>query len=80
MALEQLISNFDTTLDRSYIINKNMIANVLHAFTDLVEAVEDLPRDKPLPPSIPPLSNNNHTILERLSAIKKQLNRIQTTC
>ena len=49
---------------------------MLYVFTNLVEIIKDLSRDKLLLPSIPPLSNNNDTILERLSAIEKQLNRI----
>ena len=53
---------------------------MLHTFTDLAEAIDDLPRDKFPSSSTPPPSEDNKKILERLGAIEKQLNRIQTTC
>jgi hypothetical protein len=71
LALEQLINVSETTPSGSFIITEAVVANVLHAFTDLAEAIDDLPGDKPPLPPIPPVSNNNHFL--------RQLHRIHAT-
>lgn len=75
-ALEDFISSSKTTKIGSFIVKKEVFANVLHSFANLEEAVDDLLRDKTPPPSAPPADNSNK-VLERLDAIEKQIQRIQ---
>ena len=78
LALEQLVSNSESTPDGSYIVAKDVIANVLHAFTDLADAVDSITRDKSLTTSTP-LSNDITKVLDRLGEIEKQIHRMQST-
>ena len=66
---EQLIAGSDTTLEGSYIIERERMADVLHSLTDLFEAINAREGDK-----VPPLETPNaliQQVLERLGAIEK---------
>jgi hypothetical protein len=75
-ALEKFINSSKTTKNGSFIVKKEVFADVLHSFANLEEVIDNLPGDKSPPPSTPP-TDNNKKILERLDAIEKQIQRIQ---
>ena len=70
-AFEQLIGCSETTPDGSYIIKKDVVANALHAFTELAEAVKNTAIDRIPPSPTSPSSSNSQKILERLELIEK---------
>jgi hypothetical protein len=73
---EQVIAYSDTTPEGAYIIEREAMANVLHSLTDLFEAIDDREGDKT--PSPRPSQASFKQVLDRLSAIEKQIQRIQT--
>ena len=75
LALERFIESSTTTKKGSFIVKKDVFANVLHAFANLEEVLDDLPGDKPPQPSNHPSINDK--VLERLTAIEKEIQRIQ---
>ena len=74
-ALNNLISSPKTTKTGSMIVKEAVLGNVLHAFTNLAEAIDDLPGDKSSSSSTHPSDNNK--VLERLTAIEKQINNLR---
>jgi hypothetical protein len=73
--LEQLIAGSDTTPEGAYIIEKERMADVFHAFTDLFDAIDAREEG-----TSPPLDSSNASIkqvFDRLGAIEKQVQRIQ---
>ena len=74
-ALEEFIGSSGMTKNGNFIVKKDVFANVIHAFASLEEVIEGGPSgDKPPTPSNPLLINDK--VLERLTVIKKQIQRI----
>ena len=74
-ALKEFIGSSGMTKNGNFIVKKDVFANVIHAFTSLKEVIEGGPSgDKPPTPSNPPSINDK--VLERLTVIEKQIQRI----
>jgi hypothetical protein len=71
-ALEQLIGCSETTPNSSYIVEKDVVANVLHAFTELADAMDGIPVDRIPPNPTPSPSKDIQKILERLESIESK--------
>jgi len=75
-ALEEFIRSSGTTKNGNFIVKKDVFINVIHAFASLEEVIKGGPSgDKPPTPSNPPSINDK--VLERLTAIEKQIQRMQ---
>ena len=72
---EQLVAGSDTTPEGSYIIERERMADALHALTDLFDAIDAREEGKSPPPDTPNASIQQ--VLDRLGAIEKQVQRIQ---
>ncbi|SRR6266480_7278659 len=74
-ALKEFISSSGIIKNGNFIVKKDVFINIIHAFTSLEEVIKGGPSgDKPPTPSNPPLINDK--VLERLTVIKKQIQRI----